>query len=61
LQLLQGLSRRIRDDVDRDARIVATGGMLNVFRTDLDWLDATDPDLTLIGIYYAFRDAHGGT
>jgi len=61
LHLLKGLSQRIRDELAPSARIVATGGALNVFRTDLDWLNAIDDDLTLAGIYYAYSELYGRT
>ncbi|NLI48462.1 MAG: type III pantothenate kinase [Acidobacteria bacterium] len=58
LPLLKGFTQRVCAELDPDAQTVATGGVLTVFRTDLDWLAAVADKLTLGGIYYANRKSH---
>jgi type III pantothenate kinase len=48
--LVEGLVRRIRTELGHDAKVVATGGLAQVFQTELPFLDAVDPDLTLEGL-----------
>jgi type III pantothenate kinase len=48
--LVEGLVRRIRAELGRDAPVVATGGLARVFEPALDLLDAVDPGLTLEGL-----------
>jgi len=48
--LVAGLVRRIRDELEVDAPVVATGGLARVFEPELDFLKAVDPGLTLEGL-----------
>jgi type III pantothenate kinase len=48
--LVEGLVRRIRDELGHDAPVVATGGLAPVFEPELDFLQAVDVGLTLEGL-----------
>ena len=48
--LVEGLVRRVRDELGVAAPVVATGGIAPVFRDALSLLDAVDPGLTLEGL-----------
>jgi type III pantothenate kinase len=48
--LVEGIVRRALEELGRDAPVVATGGLANVFREELGFLAAIDPDLTLTGL-----------
>lgn len=48
--LVEGLVRKIREELGEEPRIVATGGIASVFRDELPFLDAVDAGLTLEGL-----------
>ena len=48
--LVEGLVRRALEELGEDAPVVATGGLATVFRDELPFLEAVDPDLTLTGL-----------
>jgi len=48
--LVEGLVRRIRDELGCDAPVVATGGLAPSFEPELDFLEAVDLGLTLEGL-----------
>ncbi len=48
--LVEGLVRRIRDELGSEAPVVATGGLATVFESELRFLSAVDPRLTLEGL-----------
>lgn len=50
LGLIEGLLRRLRSELDSDARVVATGGLAPVFAKEFDGFDSVDPFLTLEGL-----------
>jgi len=47
---MEGLIARIRAEIGRPARVVATGGLAVLFDEATDIFDAVDPDLTLDGL-----------
>ena len=49
-ELVRGLIRRIRDELGHDAPVVATGGLAQVFESELDVVDSIEPGLTLEGL-----------
>jgi len=53
--LVEGLVRRVRDELGVEAPVVATGGLAAIFEPELDFLDAVDPGLTLEGLRLAWR------
>jgi type III pantothenate kinase len=48
--LVEGLVRRIREELGADAPVVATGGWSRVFATELPFVTAFEPELTLDGL-----------
>ena len=48
--MVQGLVQRIRDEVEVDAPVVATGGLAPIFEPELSFLEAVDLGLTLDGL-----------
>jgi len=48
--LVEGLVRRIRDELGVDAPVVATGGLASIFRPELTFVESFDPGLTLEGL-----------
>ena len=53
--LVEGLVRRIRDELGHQAPVVATGGLAPVFAPELDFLEAVDLGLTLEGLRLVWR------
>ena len=48
--MVEGLVRRIRDELGAEAPVVATGGLASVFEKELKMLTGVDLDLTLEGL-----------
>jgi type III pantothenate kinase len=48
--LVEGVVKRIRDELGTPAPVVATGGLARVFEEQLGFLEAVDPGLTLEGL-----------
>jgi len=48
--MIEGLTRRLRDEIGRPAKVVATGGLAALFDKRTDLFDAVEPDLTLTGL-----------
>ena len=48
--MIEGLTRRLREEVGRPAKVVATGGLAALFDKRSDLFDAVEPDLTIIGL-----------
>ncbi|HZN53954.1 MAG TPA: type III pantothenate kinase [Candidatus Polarisedimenticolaceae bacterium] len=48
--LVEGLVRRLRAELGAEATVVATGGLAPVFQSELSFLTAVDPGLTLEGL-----------
>jgi type III pantothenate kinase len=50
VSLVEGLVRRLRSEIGVPAPVVATGGLAPVFHSELSFLSAVDPHLTLTGL-----------
>jgi type III pantothenate kinase len=48
--LVEGLVKRVREDLGHDAPVVATGGLAPIFESEMPFLAASDPGLTLEGL-----------
>lgn len=48
--MMEGLIARMRAEIGRPAKVVATGGLAILFNESTDIFDAVDPDLTLDGL-----------
>ena len=53
--LVEGLVQRVREELGQDAPVVATGGLARVFESELGFLEAVDPRLTLEGLRLIWR------
>lgn len=50
VSLMEGLIARMRDQIGRPAKVIATGGLAILFDEHTDMFDAVDADLTLEGL-----------
>jgi type III pantothenate kinase len=48
--MIEGLTKRIKDEVARPLTVVATGGLATLFDKHTDAFDAIEPDLTIQGL-----------
>ena len=48
--MIEGLTKRLRDQIGRPAKVVATGGLAALFDKRTDVFDAVEPDLTITGL-----------
>jgi type III pantothenate kinase len=48
--MMEGLIARMRAEIGRPAKVIATGGLAVLFDEATDIFDAVEPDLTLVGI-----------
>jgi type III pantothenate kinase len=58
VSLVEGVVRRLRDELGVDAPVVATGGLAPVFKDELSFLTAVDPHLTLLGLRLIWEKNH---
>ena len=50
VSMIEGMIPRIADEYGKPVTVVATGGLAPLFADVTDVIDATEPDLTLIGL-----------
>jgi len=50
LALVDGMVRRMKEELDGEAKVIATGGLAEVLGPDLECVDDVDPLLTLQGL-----------
>jgi len=48
--MIEGLTQRMKAEIGRPARVIATGGLAILFDSHVDIFDAVEPDLTLQGL-----------
>ncbi len=58
--MIEGLLARMRQQIGRPAKVVATGGLAVLFQEKSALFDAVDPDLTLKGIALLYQRRHNG-
>ncbi len=51
LFMLQGLVDLYRQELGADTRVIATGGLMDVFKPDMPWVTAFERHLTLEGLF----------
>ena len=56
--LVEGLVRRIRDELQVDAPVIATGGLAPIFEPELEFLELVDLGLTLEGLRLIWDKNH---
>lgn len=60
VSMIEGLVQRLRRDIGRPAKVVATGGLATLFERHTDIFDAVEPDLTIQGLAIMCERAHIG-
>lgn len=56
--MIEGLVARLRAEIGRPARVVATGGLAILFERHTDVFDAVEPDLTIQGLAILWQHRH---
>ena len=59
--LVEGMVRRFKEELGGEAKVVATGGLARVMAGATKIFDATNPDLTLIGLRMIYEMNRGPT
>jgi type III pantothenate kinase len=55
VSMIEGMTARIKQEVESDMLIVATGGLASMFADATDTIDHWDQDLTLRGLLGIYR------
>jgi type III pantothenate kinase len=58
IAMMEGMTKRMRAEIGRPAKVVATGGLAVLFNDHTDLFDAIDPDLTIKGLAMLHARAH---
>ena len=45
----------MKDELGKDTHVIATGGMAALIQEESRWIETTDPNLTLEGLYLVAR------
>lgn len=53
--MIEGLTKRIKDEFGTDMTVIATGGLATLFAASTDVIKFSDPDLTLRGLLAIFK------
>ena len=53
--MIDGLNRKLKKELGKNTRIIATGGLANVFFPQLETVEAVEPTLTLDGLRIIFQ------
>lgn len=56
--MLEGLVVRIRREIGRETKVIATGGLATLFDMRTDIFDAVEPDLTIQGLGLLYERSH---
>jgi type III pantothenate kinase len=48
--MIEGLTERLKREIDREVTVVATGGLASLFDKHTEAFDAIEPDLTIQGL-----------
>ena len=55
VSLVDGVIERMKDELGKDTHVIATGGMAALIQEESRWIETTDPNLTLEGLYLVAR------
>ncbi len=55
VSLVDGVIERMKDELGKDTHVIATGGMADLIQEESRWIETTDPNLTLEGLYLVAR------
>jgi type III pantothenate kinase len=53
--MIEGLVARMKAEIGRPAKVIATGGLATLFDTHSDAFDAIEPDLTIQGLALLYQ------
>ncbi|WP_242096951.1 MULTISPECIES: type III pantothenate kinase [unclassified Sphingomonas] len=56
--MIEGLVHRMKSEVGRPVKVIATGGLATLFEKQTDVFDAIEPDLTIQGLAMLWDRAH---
>ena len=56
--MIEGLVARMKAEVGRPVKVIATGGLATLFEQHTDVFDAIEPDLTIQGLAIMGERAH---
>lgn len=51
VSLVDGVIERMKDELGKETIVIATGGMAKLIQEESRWIETTDPNLTLDGLY----------
>jgi type III pantothenate kinase len=57
--MLEGLTERMKGELGRPVKVIATGGLADLFDKHTDVFDAIEPDLTIQGLSLLYAMAAG--
>lgn len=60
IAMIEGLVTRMKAEIGRPAKVVATGGLATLFEQHTNVFDAIEPDLTIQGLAIMWERAHIG-
>jgi type III pantothenate kinase len=55
VSMMEGLIARMKAEIARPAKVIATGGLAAVFQENAHLFDAIEPDLTLKGLALLYK------
>ena len=55
VSMIEGVIKRIKDEVGEDVYVIATGGLAPLFAESIDAIQAVDEELTLKGLYHIYK------
>ncbi len=58
IAMIEGLVVRMRREIGRPVKVIATGGLATLFERHTDAFDAIEPDLTIQGLAIMYERAH---
>ncbi|WBH17563.1 type III pantothenate kinase [Sphingomonas radiodurans] len=58
IAMIEGLVGRMKAEIGRPAKVIATGGLATLFEQHTDVFDAIEPDLTIQGLAIMWERAH---
>lgn len=58
IAMIEGLVTRMKAEIGRPAKVIATGGLATLFEQHTDVFDAIEPDLTIQGLAIMWERAH---
>lgn len=61
IAMIEGLVGRMKAEIGRPAKVIATGGLATLFEEHTDVFDAIEPDLTIQGLAIMWERAHIAT